>query len=66
MEDFEMTFTGTLIEDLMATVERAEQNAQSGAALMMEPLLVEASAIEPWFASVQENTDYDSKLLGVA
>jgi hypothetical protein len=66
----EMTFTGTLIEDLMATVERAEQNAQSNAAMMMEPLRVtsafEASAIEPWFASVQENTDYDSKLFGVA
>jgi hypothetical protein len=65
-----MTFTGTLIEDLMATVERAEQNAQSNAAMMMEPLRVtsafEASAIEPWFASVQENTDYDSKLFGVA
>jgi hypothetical protein len=22
--------------------------------------------VEPWFASVQENADYDSKLLGVA
>jgi len=53
---FEMTFTGTLIEDLMATVERAEQRAQ----------LDGASVVEPWFASVQENTDYDSKLLGVA
>jgi hypothetical protein len=53
---FAMTFTGTLIEDLMATVERAEQRAQSDG----------ASVVEPWFASVQENTDYDSKLLGVA
>lgn len=51
-----MTFTGTLIEDLMATVERAEQRAQSDG----------ASVVEPWFASVQEDTDYDSKLLGVA
>lgn len=54
--EYEMTFTGTLIEDLMATVERAEQRAQSDG----------ASVVEPWFASVQENTDYDSKLLGVA
>jgi hypothetical protein len=54
--EYEMTFTGTLIEDLMATVERAEQRAQSDG----------ASVVEPWFASVQENTDYHSKLLGVA
>jgi hypothetical protein len=56
LEIFAMTFTGTLIEDLMATVERAEQRAQSDG----------ASVVEPWFASAQENTDYDSKLLGVA
>jgi hypothetical protein len=53
---FEMTLTGTLIEDLMATVERAEQRAQSDGALV----------VETWFASVQENTDFDSKFLGVA
>ena len=51
-----MTFTGTLVEDLMATVERAEAKAQD----------IGAAEIEPWFASVQENTDYDSKFLGVA
>jgi hypothetical protein len=51
-----MTFAGTLIEDLMATVERAEQRAQSDG----------AAVAEPWFASVPENTEYDSKLLGVA
>ena len=51
-----MTLTGTLIEDLMATVERAEQRAQSDVALV----------VENWFASVQENADYDSKLCGVA
>ncbi|HEX7423289.1 MAG TPA: hypothetical protein VF311_05290 [Terriglobales bacterium] len=51
-----MTFTGTLIEDLMATVERAEQRARSDEALV----------VEPWFASVQENADYDSNFLGVA
>lgn len=53
---FAMTFTGTLIEDLMATVERAEQRARSDEALV----------VEPWFASVQENADYDSNFLGVA
>jgi hypothetical protein len=63
---FEMTFSGTLIEDLMATVERAEQRAQSDGALGFEPLPVEPLLVEPWFASVQENADYDSKLLGVA
>jgi hypothetical protein len=71
-----MRFTGTLIEDLMATVERAEQRAHSDEflsveTLAVEPLAVEASAVESlavesWFASVQENADYDSKLLGVA
>ena len=81
-----MKFTGTLIEDLMATVERAEQRAQrDGAARVeasaiepsvVEPLLaeaalaeasvIEASLIDPWFASVQENAEYDSRLFGVA
>ncbi|MGA2236870.1 MAG: hypothetical protein ABSG23_15480 [Terriglobales bacterium] len=42
-----MTFTGTLIEDLMATVERAEQRAQSDGALLVEPLLVEPLLVEP-------------------
>jgi hypothetical protein len=56
LEIFEMTLTGNLIEDLMATVERAEQRAQSDG----------ASVVEPWFASGQENTDYDSNFLGVA
>ncbi len=61
-----MTFTGTLIEDLMATVERAEQRAHAEQLLSIETLAVEAFAGEAWFASVQENADYDSKLLGVA
>lgn len=56
-----MTFTGTLIDDLMATVERAEQRTQSNESLLGEPLLV-----EPWFTSTQENADYDSRFLGVA
>jgi hypothetical protein len=62
----EMIFTGTLIEDLMATVERAEQRAQSDQFLSIATLAVEPLAVESWFASVQENADYDSKLLGVA
>ena len=68
-----MTFTGTLIEDLMATVERAEQRAQSdepnalSRGLAVEPTIrAKPAAVEPWFASVQENADYDSKFLGVA
>jgi len=76
-----MTFTGTLIEDLMATVERVEKRARADRALVVEPLIVETSAVgrtfvepsfvepslvEPWFPSVQENADYDSKFLGVA
>jgi len=76
-----MTFTGTLIEDLMTTVERVEQRAQSDGALsveasavepmfvesfVVESSVVESLVVEPWFASVQENADYDSKFLGVA
>ena len=59
-----MTFTGTLIEDLMATVERAERRAHSD--FVVEPMLVELVFAEPWLASVQENADYDSKFRGVA
>jgi hypothetical protein len=66
-----MKFTGTLIEDLIATVERAERTAQSNRALPGEPLAAESLLVgtlvdEPWFASVQETRDYDSKLIGVA
>ncbi len=71
-----MTFTGTLIEDLMATVERAEKTAQADRALVvealaLEPMLIEPSVVEPmfvepWFPSVPENADYDSKFFGVA
>ena len=46
-------FTGTLIEDLIATVERAEQQAQR--------TQIEIAKVEPWFASVQENANYDSE-----
>ncbi len=59
-----MKFSGSLIEDLMATVERAEQRAQSDESLL-EALAIETMAV-PWFASAQANADYDTKLLGVA
>jgi hypothetical protein len=65
-----MKFTGTLIEDLMAAVERAERKEPCDEALVMEGskinlLLVESLLVEPWFAA-HENTDYDSKFIGVA
>ena len=61
-----MTFTGTLIEDLMATVERAEQRLQSCARDVAESALVDALQVEPWFAAVRDNREYESKILGVA
>jgi hypothetical protein len=61
-----MKFTGTLIEDLMTTVERAEQRAQPGGAFVTECLVAEAQLVEGWFASMQRNTKYDSKTIGVA
>jgi hypothetical protein len=59
-------FTGTLIEDLIATVERAEANTQELTPIEIEPRFIEPCFIEPWIASAQENSDYDSKLRGVA
>jgi len=68
-----MTFTGTLIESLMATVERAEQRAS-----LDEPMFAQNIAqnfaqnfaqnmdAEPWLVPVQQNADYDSNFLGVA
>jgi len=50
-------FTGTLIEDLIATVERIQQCAETETLAMPE--------IEPWIAAA-ENVAGDSKLLGVA
>jgi hypothetical protein len=48
-------YTGTLIDDLFATVERAEAKAQDY-----------ETATEPWFATVQEDSSYESDLPGVA
>jgi len=53
-------FTGTLIEDLIATVERADANVPGAALNEIEP------NIELLLASVNENANYDPKLLGVA
>jgi hypothetical protein len=65
-----MKFSGTLIEDLMATVERAEQRMQADEAgvegMGAETLRDGASFVETWFVSVQDNADYDSKFIGVA
>jgi hypothetical protein len=56
-----MTFTGSLIESLMATVERAEQRACSD-----EPMFAQNTDAQPWFVSIQQNADYDPKFFGVA
>jgi hypothetical protein len=70
-----MKFSGTLIEDLMATVERAEQRMQTDEAVV-EGLgvgtlrggasFVETLFVETWSVSGQDNTDYESKFIGVA
>jgi hypothetical protein len=49
-------YTGNLIEDLFATVERVELKAQDA----------ETAEIETWFAATEENTGYESNLPGVA
>jgi len=63
-----MTFTGTLIDDLMAVVERAEQAREAlfteAAEFVTSP--GESTLDQSWFASIQENAEYDPKLLGVA
>ncbi|MFZ3340649.1 MAG: hypothetical protein WA609_20025 [Terriglobales bacterium] len=54
-------FTGTLIDDLIATVERAEQIIEARDFVIAESLMSDS-----WFACVQENAEYDSKLIEVA
>jgi len=66
-----MTFTGTLIEDLMATVERVELRTQLDEPLFAKRMFAEQTiadyaTVEPWFASAQENTEYDFKAFGVS
>jgi len=50
-------FTGTLIEDLIATVERVE------AAQPAQPRAANAMATDAWLAVAQESTNYESKFL---
>jgi hypothetical protein len=60
-----MTFTGTLIERLMATVERAEQRACSDEPMFAQNFAQNIGA-QPWVVSIQQNAEYDSKFIGVA
>jgi hypothetical protein len=62
---FEMTFTGTLIDNLMATVERAEQRASSDEPMFAQNFVQNIEA-QPWLVAIQQNADYDPKFLGVA
>jgi hypothetical protein len=50
--------TGTLIEDLIATVERAERRMRAEAELMTE--------MEIWFVAAQDGASCDNNLRGVA
>jgi len=61
-----MTFTGTLIESLMASVERAEQRASSDEPMFAQSFAQNNIDAQPWVISMQQNADYDSKFLGVA
>jgi len=60
-EDTKRMFTGTLIVDLIAAVERAEARTQQ-----ITPIEIETCSIKLQLASAQANSDSDSKLLGVA
>ncbi|MGA9355054.1 MAG: hypothetical protein WBV46_15285 [Terriglobales bacterium] len=50
-------FTGSTIEDLFATVERVEQTIEARDFVIAESLMADS-----WFAAVQENAEFDSKL----
>jgi len=54
-----MMFTGTLIEDLIATVERAEQRVQAAEDTEI------IAALEDWFTASQDSANSD-QYLGVA
>ena len=54
-------FTGTLIEDLLAAVERAESRTEQ-----LAPIEIETCSIELLIASAQEKQDSEPKFLGVA
>ena len=53
-----MKFTGTLIDDLIATVERVQQKTLAEAEII--------AAIEVWFMPSQDSVGCESRLLGVA
>jgi len=53
-------FTGTVIADLIATVERVEK-AQAEAILPQDLMIADA-----WLASIDRNQNHNSNLLGVA
>ena len=50
-------YTGTLIDELMATVERVEMRARTER---------ELKELERWFAGQQAELHYEQNLLGVA
>jgi hypothetical protein len=50
--------TGTLIDDLIATVERVQRKTQAEVEFVAE--------MEPWFLSVHDNASCDNELRGVA
>ena len=60
-----MKYTGTLIAELMAKVERAEQKATLDEPLFAQMFTEQLSA-NPWFTPLQDNTNYDSQFIGVA
>jgi hypothetical protein len=73
-----MKFTGTLIEDLMSTVERAEKHTEArtfspnwageaaAAPRAGEHFMVDSVLQESWFASVGPGAESDSSMMGAA
>jgi len=61
----EAMYTGTLIEDLFKTVERAERKAEAE-----QLTAIEMAEAEHWLAAVQQSLNHESihvsKLIGVA
>jgi hypothetical protein len=49
-------YTGTMIDDLIAAVERAEAKVRRA----------EEPAMEPWIAAPEESANYESELVEVA
>jgi len=54
----EMMFTGTMIEDLIATVERAQQRTLAETDTIAD--------LETWFVSAHDGAGCDNKFLGAA